>query len=113
MSVKFDDFLQEQLQASEFRKEYEALQPERAVMQAMIDARRISGMTQKELSERTGIAQSDISKLEKGNANPSVRTLQRLAIGMGMILKVEFVPASITKNPSLASRDPVHNSGQR
>ena len=94
MSNKFDDFLQEQLKDPEFRSEYEALQPERAVIQAMIDARRNSGLTQKELSERTGIAQGDISKLENGNANPSIRTLQRLASGMGMTLKVEFVPAS-------------------
>ena len=94
MSVIFDDFLKEQLQDSEFRKEYEALQPERAVVQAIIDARQASGLTQKELSERTGIAQGDISKLEKGNANPSIRTLQRLADGMGMKLKVEFVPVT-------------------
>ena len=92
MSVKFNDFLQEQLQDPEFRKEYEALQPERVVMQAIIDARKRSGMTQKELAEKTGIAQGDISKLENGNANPSLRTLQRLATGMGMTLKLEFVP---------------------
>lgn len=49
-------------------------------------------MTQKELADRTGIAQGDISKMENGNANPSIRTLQRLAIGMNRILKVEFVP---------------------
>lgn len=64
------------------------------MIQALIDARRASGMTQKELSELTGIAQGDISKLEKGNANPSLRTLQRLADGMGMRLKLEFVPAN-------------------
>ena len=93
MSAKFEDFLQEQLQDTEFSKEYEALQPERAVIQAMIDARKNSGLTQKELSERTGIAQGDISKLENGNANPSIRTLQRLANGMGMTLKVEFLPS--------------------
>ena len=52
------------------------------------------GLTQKELSERTGIAQGDISKLENGNANPSIRTLQRLASGMNMTLKVEFLPNS-------------------
>ena len=89
MSNKFDDFLQEQLKDPEFRKEYEALQPEHAIIQAIIDARTTSGLTQKELSERTGIAQGDISKLENGNANPSVRTLQRLAAGMGMKLKIE------------------------
>lgn len=91
MSVKFDDFLQEQLQDEEFRAAYEALQPEHAVIQALIDARKESGMTQKELADRTGITQGDISKLEKGNANPSIKTLQRLAIGMNKILRVEFV----------------------
>ena len=92
MSTKFDDFLAEQLQDPDFSKEYEALQPERAVVQAIINARRSAGLTQKELSERTGIAQGDISKLENGSANPSIRTLQRLAAGMGMILNIEFVP---------------------
>ena len=84
MSTKFNDFLKEQLQDPEFQKEYEALQPEHAIMQAIIDARK--------LSARTGIAQSDISKLECGNANPSIRTLQRLALAMGMTLHIEFRP---------------------
>lgn len=96
MSTKFNDFLQEQLQDPEFRKEYEALQPEHAVVQAIIDARKNAGLTQKELSERTGIAQGDISKLENGNANPSIRTLQRLAAAMGMTLKVEFLPNTLS-----------------
>ena len=69
MSVKFDDFLQEQLQDSEFKEEYEDLQPEHAIIQAIIDERQQSGLTQKELSESTGIAQGDISKLERGMAN--------------------------------------------
>lgn len=60
------------------------------IVQALIDARRATGMTQKELSDLTGIAQGDISKLETGNAYPSLRTLIRLAEGMGMQLKVEF-----------------------
>ena len=55
--------------------------------------RREGGMTQKELAHRTGIAQSDISKLEHGNANPSLRTLQRLAAGMGKKLRIEFTSA--------------------
>lgn len=92
MTARFDDFLREQLQDPEIRSEYESLQPERAVIQAIIDARRMSGLTQKELSERTGIAQGDISKMERGSANPSLRTLQRLAAGMGMNLQVSFVP---------------------
>lgn len=90
--TKFNDFLKEQLEDPEIRAEYEALEPEFQIIQAMIDARKMKGITQKELSKRTGIAQSDISKLENGNANPSLRTLQRLASGMGYKLKLEFIP---------------------
>lgn len=90
--TKFNDFLKEQLEDPEIGAEYDALEPEFQIIQAMIDARKLKGITQKELSERTGIAQSDISKLENGNANPSLRTLQRLASGMGCKLKLEFIP---------------------
>ena len=91
MSVKFDDFLQEQSKDNDFRAEYAALQPEYAIIQSIINARKEAGLTQRELSEKTGISQGDISKLERGNANPSLRTLQRLAAGMGKVLKIEFV----------------------
>lgn len=45
----------------------------------------------KELSIRTGITKIDISKIESGNANPSIQTLQQLAAGMGRMLKIQFV----------------------
>ena len=89
--TNFDDFLAEQMQDEEFSKEYEALEPEFTIMQAMIDARKSEGLAQKELSDRSGIAQGDISKMENGNANPSIRTLQRLAAAMGKKLKIEFI----------------------
>ena len=86
----YNDFLQEQLRNPEVKAEYDALEPEFSIIQSIIDARKESGLTQKELSSITGIAQADISKLERGNANPSLRTLQRLAAGMGRKLKIEF-----------------------
>ncbi|EJZ71377.1 hypothetical protein [Lachnoanaerobaculum sp. OBRC5-5] len=55
MSRKFDDFLNEQLNDAEIRSEYEALQPEHALIRAMIDVGQESGITQKELAKRTGI----------------------------------------------------------
>lgn len=88
--TKFNDFLNEQLQDAEFKAEWDALQPERAIIQAMIDARKETGLTQKQLAEKSGISQGDISKLENGNANPSLRTLQRLAAGMGKTLHITF-----------------------
>ena len=90
--TNFDDFFAEKLKDPEFKAEYDALEPEFAIIQAIIDARKNIGLTQKELSERTGIAQSDISKLENGSANPSLRTLRRLASGMNMRLRLVFEP---------------------
>lgn len=89
--TNFNDYLAQQMENPEFKDEYEALEPEFAIIQAIIDARKSSGITQKELSQKSGIAQGDISKLENGNANPSLRTLQRLAAAMGKTLKIEFV----------------------
>ncbi|WP_318677173.1 helix-turn-helix transcriptional regulator [Treponema sp.] len=86
--------LNEQLKDESFKKEYEALDPEYAIISSLIDARKSNNVTQKQLSEATGIAQSDISKIENGSANPTVKLLQRLAEGLNMSLKVEFVPKS-------------------
>lgn len=89
--TNFDEYLNQQLNNPELKAEYDALEPEFAIIQALIDARKSAGLTQKELSQQSGIAQSDISKLENGNANPSIKTLQRLAGAMGKTLKIEFV----------------------
>ena len=90
----FNDYLSQKMKDPAFKAEYDALEPEFSIIQAMIDARKASGLTQQQLAEKTGIAQADISKLENGSANPSLRTLRRLAAGMGMQLKLEFIPAT-------------------
>ena len=92
--TNYREFLKEQLQNEAFKKEYDALDAEFSIIQAMLDARTAAGLTQKDLATRTGIAQADISRLENGNANPSLRTLQRLAEAMDIKLKLEFVPVN-------------------
>ncbi|WP_331680413.1 helix-turn-helix transcriptional regulator [Peptostreptococcus porci] len=73
----FDEMLAKQMKDEEFKKEYEAIQPEMDVIRAIVDARTSQNLTQKELSERTGINQADISKLENGTKNPSINLLKR------------------------------------
>lgn len=90
-----NDFIEEQLKDQRFKEEYDSLEPEFVVMQALIDARKERGMTQKELSAATGISQADISRLEHGTGNPSIKTLQRIAKAFHMTLKIEFVPMEI------------------
>lgn len=76
----------------ETRREYEAQKSEFALVRAFLAARRESGLTQKELSALSGVTQSDISKLERGNGNPSFKTLKKLASAMGMEVQIQFVP---------------------
>ncbi|MCD7858579.1 MAG: helix-turn-helix domain-containing protein [Firmicutes bacterium] len=92
--MTFEEFKREELKKPDVRAEYDALEPEFSLMKAMIEARKETGLTQKQLSERTGISQSDISKFESGNGNPSVKTLRRLAAGLGMNLRIEFQPST-------------------
>ena len=88
-----DDFtklLNENLQNPEFREEWESLEPEYQVMRAMAKARKESGITQKQLSEITGINQSNLSRIENGDINPSVATLNRIATALGKKLIIAF-----------------------
>lgn len=84
------DTLKELMKDPDFKKEWDALEPEFQIVKAIIDARNEKGITQKELSSITGITQGDISKLENGTANPSIRTLQRVAEGLGKNLVIQF-----------------------
>lgn len=96
MGKNFRETLNEQLQDPEFRAEWQALEPERQIVRAIIEGRQANNLTQEQLAEATGINQANISRLENGTANPSLRTLKRLAAGMGMELKLEFVPIAQT-----------------
>lgn len=89
---EFKELLEDQLKEDDFKKAWDDIQPELDVIRAIANARISQNMTQKELAERTGINQADISKLENGTRNPSLKLLKRLAAGMGMALKIEFVP---------------------
>ena len=92
MGKSFRETLNEQMKNPEFRKAWDELEPERQITRAMLEGRQLNHFTQEQLAEATGINQANISRLENGTANPSLSTLKRLAAGMGMELKLEFVP---------------------
>lgn len=71
------------------KNKYEALELEYEIISSLIDARKVCNITQKQLSENTGIAQSDISKIENGSENPTLKILQWLANGLGMNLNLK------------------------
>lgn len=90
--MNLEELKKEHLSSPQVKAEYDALEPEFQVIRAMIEARRDQHLTQQQLADRTGIDRADISKLENGNANPSLKLLKRLAEGLGMNIKIEFVP---------------------
>ena len=82
----WNEYKAEQLRDPEVKKEYDAL----ALEFALISARQEAGMSQQELSQLAGVTQADISKIENGKGNQSVRTLQKLAAALHKTLRIEF-----------------------
>ena len=82
----FKKKLEKKLRDPEYKAKWDAYDPEYQVIKTLIEARRKKNVTQKQLAEMTGITQPDISRLENGRGNPSLRTLNNLAKGLGMAL---------------------------
>lgn len=89
--VQFDEWLSKEMKDPEFKEEYEKLGPEFQLVDSLLASRRELGLTQKELAERSGVHQVNISRIESGTGNPSVATLKKLAHGMGKQLVILFV----------------------
>lgn len=86
----FERYLNRKMNDPVFRKEWEEGDDEHQLVKAMIQARIDSGISQQQLSERSGINQSNISRIERGEGNPSVETLSRIARAMGKKLVISF-----------------------
>ena len=84
-------YLEAQLQVPEFREQWEAGEAEYQARRALIAARTEAGLTQRQLAEAAGMDQRAVSRIEMGNTNPTVRTLGRLAVGLGKRLEIRFV----------------------
>lgn len=68
------------------KAEYDQLGPQYEAIRAAIASRKSAGLTQKQLAEKMGTAQANISRFENGNANPSLDFLQKMASCMGKTL---------------------------
>lgn len=72
------------------KEEYNALGPQYEIIRAEIESRKAAGMTQKELAERMGTAQANISRFKSGNYNPTLAFLQKMAQSLGKTLKISM-----------------------
>lgn len=87
----FDKYLREQMADSKFKKEWDNSELEYQLMMMVLKARSEQNLTQSDLAERTGLRQSNISRIEKGQVMPSITTLSKIAQGLGKKLQIKFV----------------------
>lgn len=90
MGTKFSEWAEEQKAKetpaqAELRRRFEA---GFSLGLQFSEARQARGLTQRQLSEITGVAQADISRIERGAGNPTEATLQRLAEALGRRLEL-------------------------
>ncbi len=90
MGTKFSDYLAESKAADtpEDAALREAFAASITLGLQFRDARVQRGFTQVELSEKSGVSQADISRIERGAGNPTESTLQRLAYVLGHRLEL-------------------------
>ena len=86
-----DELLKEELENPEFAKAWEETELEYQIKEMLVAARIEKKMTQQELSQKSGVRQSNISRIEKGVCVPTLNTLNELAKGLGKKLKIEMI----------------------
>ena len=93
MAKKKDDFekyLEKQLENPKFREEYYKLEPVYSLIKKEIELRNKSNMSQKELAEKMGTSQSAIARFERGNINPTLEFVSRLAEALNTKLEIQL-----------------------
>jgi ribosome-binding protein aMBF1 (putative translation factor) len=91
-AIAVEDAAKDWFRDTEFVAEYEALEEEFAIAEALIKARGEADMTQEEVAAAMGTTQAVIARLESGRNMPSTRTLQRFAKATGSKLRISFEP---------------------
>lgn len=87
----FRKHLETSLADSDFKAEWDAQASGREIMRQIVEARMEEGMTQAQLAEASGMKAANLCRLENGNGNPSVATLNKIAHGLGRKLQISFV----------------------
>lgn len=90
--MKFEMYLTEQAQDAEYRQAERELRPYLDLANKVLALRLERGWSQAELAERVGTKQANISRIESGQANPTLKLLHRLAHAFEAELTVDFAP---------------------
>lgn len=92
--MSLQNLKQRALNNSEVKAEYDGLESEFNLIDKLLTMRTNAGLTQAQVAERMKTQKSNISRLERGNANPSWATLLKYAhaCGFDLSLKMQKTP---------------------
>ena len=90
-AISFDVFLEEELRNPEFKKWYDYYGKQLETSYKILQMRKQKNMAQTELAKRIGTKQANIARIEAGNQNLTLETLQKIATVFGCKLSVDFV----------------------
>ena len=85
----------------EFKKEYDALEPEYKLASTLIQLRLSKGLTQEQLAEKLQTKQSSIARLESGESLPSLSTVRRVAEALDAELDIVVRPKKQSSAPAV------------
>ena len=88
--TSFSDLHKKMMKDPEFRKAYDDLEPEFAIVRAMIKMRLKNKMSQKDLAKKLGTKQPAIARFESGAYNPTISFLKKLSIALGGKLEIKI-----------------------
>lgn len=87
---EWEDVKKELLKNKEVAREYKKLEPQYQLISELINARIRKGLSQKDLAQKIGTKQSSIARVESGNANPSIRFLEKMTEAMDSKLEIRI-----------------------
>ena len=87
----FSRYVEQQLKNPAFKEEWDSSKPEYELMRLLVLARSKNKMTQAELARKTGIRQSNISRIENGKCSPNLDTLIKLAKGLNKKIQIQII----------------------
>ena len=89
--VDFDDLLKEKLKNPEFKKHYDYYGKQLEIAYQILQLRKKKHISQAQLAKKIGTKQSNIARIESGQQNFSVETLEKIAGALDCNLKIMFL----------------------
>ncbi len=90
--TRIEEFHKKWSKDPKYRKAYDDLEEEYALIGALFEARNFAGLTQAQIARKMKTTQSTIARLERGKSSPSTRTLSKYAAATGTKLVISFEP---------------------